>query len=88
MTRCPSRRNLIAVSTIKDKIDRIGSCVVSSTIEDVPITMVSFLADAFLKYGMVSTNFNDDRQMPAGFHGFSKYRRCPTVSAPETSLSF
>jgi hypothetical protein len=89
MTLCPSRRSLIAVSTIKDKIDRIGSCVVSSTIEDVPITMVSFLVDALLKYGMVSTNFNDYRQMPAGFHGCGEYYgRCPTVSALETSLSF
>lgn len=89
MTRCPSRRNLIAVSTIRDNIDRIGSCVVSSTIEDVPITMVSFLADAPLKYGMVFTNFNDYRQMPAGFHGCGKYHRgCPTVSSLETSLTF
>jgi GTP-sensing pleiotropic transcriptional regulator CodY len=73
MTLCPSRRSLIAVSTIKDKIDRIGSCVVSSTIEDVPITMVSFLVNALLKYGMVSTNFNDYCQMPAGFHGCGEY---------------
>lgn len=67
-TLCPSRRNLMAVSTIKDNIDRIGSCVISSTIEDVPITTVSLAPLFMLGIGMVGTDFNDYRQMLAWSH--------------------
>ena len=39
MTLWPSFRNLTAVSTIRVKMDRIGSCVFSSTMELVPTSL-------------------------------------------------
>ena len=61
-TRWPSLRSLMAVSTIKDKIDRIGSWVISSTIEDVPRTIVSLLTWGLMP-GMV-TDFDNNSKMP------------------------
>lgn len=36
-TRWPSRRRLMAVSTIVERIDNSGSCELSETIDEVPV---------------------------------------------------
>src|SRR5947207_13711497 len=39
-TLCPFLRRLTAVSTIRERMERRGSCVFSSTMEEVPLRML------------------------------------------------
>lgn len=59
MTRCPSLRSLAVVSTMRVRMDKMGSCVTSSTIELVPFSLIqtiSFLSRRAIKR-MVSRLF-------------------------------
>jgi len=61
-TLCPSLRSLTAVSTIRERVDRRGSCVFSSTMEEVPFgLLVSVLPNNdYCLYRFQFTELNDD----------------------------
>lgn len=65
-TRWPAACRLHAVSTIRERMERRGWCVFSSTMEDVPGVVGKSLSsyNAWGMYSKVFTKFDDDRELP------------------------
>lgn len=66
-------------------MERMGSCVVSLTIEEVPITTVS-LVDG-LKPGMCRTDFDNDCQMLSRLHFCGDQCMFSTVAPSELDFA-